>query len=627
MKFKSFILISLVFFANAGIADGGVLVLPPIIVEGQRTSNPEVPKNRQTLPITVKTGVGAKNLDVPMNELGIPLVNSEESEELILNRPPIQWLLSDPKISNYHKKQIQFNFLGTQSTQLHLGIEFGQMKILLESGFLQDYQWYQFRENTQNPFDNKKGKVSKLKNELSKNYVKLNLKKLDFQFQVDSDFQEKKLLPFSSTIEGRLKQSQQTIGSSYEYSLGQALVYARTSQTTLLSDSNKINSNLSEGNQFGASFKLIANNRTDFLEPGIFVENLRIKSMSKSQSNNDISKFNSFTRDYQRNSININGNKIYSFGGFNSHLNFKTEWANDIIFGQKSIENQFGWDIGLEVLSSKNFFQDFYKPSKKQKSENENTINDDTIIEPSNSEQVNKKFQANDYGWVFRGRPYNRLIKPSQRFGDGIFLEASPDLENESGIRGSMGPWLEIGELHFEITPFFENTKNAPVVIPNSPTSSKTISIGSIMSRGFEIQTVSNYRQSTVKINYSFQETLNNSEISWQRGHAIPGRPKHTFTSEYNNEYNSHWSFGGSYEFKSEEPLDLAELWQKAPHHKLNTFIGYKNKNWATRLIGKNLLAAKNEVPMSVYSGNASADLLEPTIEQTEVNLLCEILL
>ena len=102
-------------------------------------------------------------------------------------------------------------------------------------------------------------------------YYGLNLKKLDFQFQVDSDFQEKKLLPFSSTIEGRLKQSQQTIGSSYEYSLGQALVYARTSQTTLLSDSNKINSNLSEGNQFGASFKLIANNRTDFLEPGIFV--------------------------------------------------------------------------------------------------------------------------------------------------------------------------------------------------------------------------------------------------------------------------------------------------------------------------------------------------------------------
>jgi hypothetical protein len=202
----------------------------------------------------------------------------------------------------------------------------------------------------------------------------------------------------------------------------------------------------------------------------------------------------------------------------------------------------------------------------------------------------------------------------------------SENLQSETGIRASIGPWLKTDSSDLEISVFFEHDVNAPVMVAVSPSSARTLDIGGVSAQGVEMRESSKLGPWKIQFIYSFQNAINDSEINWQRGNSVPGRPQHVLKTSFDYGHRG-WKTGLNYGYRSADALDLAGLWFKPPHHDFDVYFGYGAKTWEARVVGSKLLANINGLPLAQFAGQAAPDLLEPTIEQTEIRIQCEILM
>lgn len=266
------------------------------------------------------------------------------------------------------------------------------------------------------------------------------------------------------------------------------------------------------------------------------------------------------------------------------------------------------------------------QPTRKQSSHQiTEPLSLDTGIEVTTLSQSESVWNL---GLKAQWRRYSLLPTPVQKFGDGMVLVGNDQLPLEEGTRVAAGMWFESQDFQVELLPFYEQTKNEPVILAVSPHAAKTMGLGSVYARGVVLQLRQELERWSIKFSYNYQEAINNSSIGWQRGHAIPGRPTHYIESSLAfGKPNQGVNFGMNYGYKSAEALDLTGLWRRAPYHNLKSFIGYGTRAWAVQLIGSQLLSSLNDTPLSLEQGMAGYDLMDPKIETQEYQLLCEFFL
>ncbi len=560
-------------------------ILPLVVVEGQRltTTKSENVESVEGSLISVTSGLGAKEIDPPKNELGVSLLTMENEEDISLQRRMESWLLLTPaRQSEVWRQQAQLGLASNPSLKARLLSEQLQQKRNIEFGYIQDHRLVKQRENSGNPYDSTQGNVIEYRNRLDQSYVKINGQWNQLETLLDADSQSKDIY-LGSELTGVSKINQQELNLRWIEGNYQALSFAHWRQSEFKSSANALSSSKTKGLRFGGSIVFANASAVDRLEAGVSHETLHRNLADDLKS------------EFQRQKLSLVGAKSVESSSLETRWHFKADSAQDEVKGvdgslgsspQKTFNEPLAWDFGLEIST------------------------------PSN----------NDIGLVGRLRRFALLPTPTQRFGDGVLLQGSAKLEQEVGIRASAGPWWSNDLGRVEFMPFFEQTENEPIAVAISPWAARTLAIGSVVSRGIELKVLSELRSFKITFVYSYQEALNNSSVQWQKGLAIPGRPAHSLQSELQYQ-KRRWKSGISYGYQSADAMDLSGLWFKSPHHDLNTYLGYGTKSWEMRLVGAKLMANSNELPTTLYSGKAGVDLLEPMLEQTEIKLLCEIML
>lgn len=229
------------------------------------------------------------------------------------------------------------------------------------------------------------------------------------------------------------------------------------------------------------------------------------------------------------------------------------------------------------------------------------------------------------FGITIKGLRYAILPTPIQTFGDGALLEAAPQLKPNSGIRFSAGPWYQSKVANFSLFLFSEESKNDFLMIATSPFSARTVSLAGVWNRGIDAKGAISYGSLSWKGNYVFQIPLNASNINWQRGKRVPGRPTHHFDTDIQFFLKS-YQLGCHYLFQSGEGVDLGENWKKGDEHRLGPYVGYQRENWGIRLFAKNLITEGGNENLE-FQGKAGPNLLEPDIVRREWGVSMEVLL
>ena len=204
------------------------------------------------------------------------------------------------------------------------------------------------------------------------------------------------------------------------------------------------------------------------------------------------------------------------------------------------------------------------------------------------------------------------------------------NLPPETGVRLSIGPWYyresTTSKTELELLFFSEESKNTPIQVGVSPYYAKTLPLGGVWNRGLSFNAKAKRGQFKFTQSTTLQNALNQSEVSWQRGRQTPGRPDWVIETQVEYQRGS-YSAGITYHFESSSPMDLSGLWSKPSQHQLGAQVGYEKKNWAIKLLAKNILFHPNFPNNPEFQGTAQPNLIEPPLEGTEVRLLCEILL
>lgn len=571
---------------HAAISEAGesVIVLPPVVVEGQKPAT-EPSKESEASPIpviAVTAGLGAKEIDAPVNQLGVSMATMENDEELSQTRRNESWLLDPHWQNELWKQQAQLGLAINPTLKARLLSQRAKQKSAIEFGYNQDHRLVQYRESSGNPGRSSKTNLKEYQNRVNQGYVQFTHEWNDFESLLEMDSQNKDVYS-GSDYTGVSQIQQQGMNLKWNHKSYQALSFVQWRESIFDSTWGTLGSSRTQGVKVGGTFMIKGLSDGDGIEVGVSQESLHRNLGDESKA------------EFQRQKLSLMAAQKIETSHVESRVHFKVDGARDFMKGvddtfvgsQPYIFNEpLAWDVGVEVSS----------PSEES------------------------------MGLVARARRFALIPTPSQRFGDGALLQGSTKLEQEIGFRASAGPWWSNSLGRFELTPFFEHTENEPMVVAVSPVAAKTSGIGSVVARGAEFKAVSEVRPFKIQFVYSYQEALNNTSIQWQRGLAVPGRPKHSVQSELHYQ-KQHWKSGVGYGYQSADVLDLSGLWFKSPHHDLNGFVGYGTKAWELRLTGAKLMANVNDLPTTMYSGKAGVDLLEPTIEQTEIKLLCEFIL
>ena len=245
-------------------------------------------------------------------------------------------------------------------------------------------------------------------------------------------------------------------------------------------------------------------------------------------------------------------------------------------------------------------------------------------------------------GISMTGRRYALLPTPSQRFGDGALLGSSSDLPSETGIRMAAGPWWQRrwqsrgtpGDAAISLQGFSEEARNAPILVAVSPTQARTLPLGGVWTRGVELGGHMRYGQVSYFPRYVYQDAVNDSNVSWQRGQAIPGRPRFFFESAFDYGPSADEGrprrgthLGLVHRYRSSDAVDLGGLWTKPAAHDLGAYAGYGEGEWELRLVANNLIENRKLPGNPSFQGTAAPNLLEPTYLEREIRLQCEIIL
>lgn len=621
-------------------------------------------------PISSTVGSGAKTMDATFNELGVPYFNMNQEEDLALERQlHSQWLISPTSISTQSLEALPFfstpsldasssfsthrqihwesaeNFSvlrgriqvpipvtlqtaipleaqaiesktmtstsssssSSTSTSPTKSVTSGYSKTMtngyeVEAGTRRDQRWLEYRNPGANAFDLQKDSVvEKLRNFHDQSFFKITRIHPDRNWMVDGDSVRKEV-HLGSKVTGLT--SIQQLGLSGRKNISsdidahyEMVVYLKARRGEFESLDIKNDSNFSQNRQLGAILKWKFLPLESFIEAGLSHEHLQRDYQDHSRIQ------------MQRYQLELLGTHQRQFSYFAVKGHLRSQGARD-----KIQQNFQQWDSALEQSSSQ-----FYHDQRAEPFTLDTGIEVTTLAQPESLWNLGLKTQ-----W----RRYRLLPTPTQKWGDGMSLVGNDQLPSEEGTRVAAGVWFEQSQFHAELLPFYEQTQNEPVILAVSPQTAKTLGLGSVYARGVELHLRQELARWSIDFIYSYQEAVNNSRISWQRGHALPSRPNHSLqTSLSFGKPTQGFHFGMNYGYKSQEALDLSGLWKRAPHHDLKGFLGYGTRAWTVQLIGSQLLSSLNDSPLSLQQGMAGYDLMDPKIENKEYQLLCEFFL
>jgi len=559
------------FGAAAAEAPEVVETLPTVTIEGRLPKKPP-PKNPM---VQVSAGAGRKELDPPRNELGVELKTMERFEELSLERRLEKWWLEPGKNPADWQSQAHADFSLDQKVRLRSEGPASGYRTRVEGGYWRDHRDLILLVNDVNPYDASFARKQAVSNASDGSFFVLGVDGDDWQALGDFDSRGEDVHA-GALLTGRKAAFQQSLSGRWQRGRFQLLPFVQTRQGKFDSAVSRWLTNETRGARAGVQSDFASRSGRYRVESTVSVETMARSFADQSRAS------------FQRVAPAVTATKEFSSDAFDAALNLGGEAAFEQIEDVKGRNTADAaiWNFAGELSSSKRNFM----------------------------------------GVAGRFRRFAIMPTPSQRFGDGALLLGSGDLAPETGLRLSAGPWLKSDQLEIELSVFYERSANAPVIAAVSPSSARTFAIGGVWARGVELRGLLRQGRWAIEASYGYLEALNDSEIEWQRGKPIPGRPRHAIKT--NIDYGgSGWKSGAGYGYRSEDALDLAGLWFSPPKHALDVYIGYGAKTWEARLAGGKLLAGLNSLPASQFSGRASPDLLQPTIEQTEVRLQCEFLM
>ncbi len=573
MKKLRFIFYCLFFFLSPakGISEG--IVLEPVIVEAK--------KDRRIHFIQVPSGVGAKVIDASQNELGIELSTLERHVGARSVLRDEEFWLDSQRLSRPWYGQVGLDISGDQKLKGRLFGRIADFFIRLDARLHSDHRKFQYIENHHTPY-------------------------------FPEDDEKKSFSNRSDTYVGGLRVDYKDLTSVIERELHSENVFAGSTPAGFRKHARWENS---------VRFFL---DRFEFL-PFFFFENKNFQSFLKKPGNSQskdlrfglVSRYHSpwyspwhsmIQFEMSRDSLTrkLEKSKAKSFSRYEGKLTLDHRWDTnrwfetsswltygliyDLTYDQSgmtdfAIRRYQSFDLGGEISSTKRY----------------------------------------PFGIVVKGLRYAILPTPIQTFGDGALLQAARALKPHSGIRFSAGPWYQSGGASIEFLLFSEDSENDFLMIATSPLSARTVGVGGVWNRGVDAKGAVSYGPLSWKGNYVFQIPLNASNINWQRGKRIPGRPTHHFDTNIQFFLKS-YQLGCHYLFQSGEGVDLGENWKKGDRHRLNPYLGYQKENWGVRLFAKNLIAEGSNENLE-FQGRAGPNLLEPDIVRREWGISMEVLL
>lgn len=541
------------------------LILDPIIVEAKRS--------RAVGPVHVSTGIGAKSIDFPQNEIGIELQTLERQLDSRSSlRDETFWF--DPLPRSW-QGQVALDLFQDQKIKGRFFGKISDLSIRIDGRWHRDHRKFEYLDNRHTPYSPEDDEMKALfrKRDVYAGSLKADYKGLTSL--IERDFHSENVFSGAFSAGFRKKARWEVSGRS-SFGAFEFLPFA-----------------FFEHRHFQSFVERPGDSRTKDVNIG-FMSRYRTPWSSIIQC------------EFFRNSLSRDPSSFFRYGG---KLTFDHHWNTN-----QWIETYLQASVGEVRDSASDFLKKITASAGVTKGSNLFDIGG----EISSSRQY-------PFGGVLKVRRYEIVPTPVQLFGDGALLEPAPHLKAHRGIRWSVGPWYRTHFLDVELLFFSEESRNDFLMVATSPSTARTFGVGGVWNRGIDLRSLFKHRFLTWTGNYLFQIPLNASHINWQRGKRIPGRPRHALDSTVEVFLRS-YHLGCHYRFQAGEFLDLGENWATAAEHRLAPYVGYKAKNWGARLYAKNLIAIGGSQGLE-FQGRAGPNILEPEWVKREWGLNMEVLL
>jgi hypothetical protein len=530
--------------------------------------------------IQVQTGLGMKEIDSPVNDFGVELRNMEKLNDISAGRQAeLQadpwWLYPRADVPQW---QTQFRLdlgLDQKLRAREVGHLLGQ-EAQIEGGFHYDHRRIIYMSNNRNPTDSSGNHLDSYPSRRDGGYLKLLLNSspapLTWSGLSDLDFRTEDVYAGPRQI-GDKTLVQTSLNGKVQVQDWTFVPFGQFRKGSFRSNISPLYATRDSGWKLGLQTEKELWNRINL-----------IASISRESfvRDRDYGASAAFHRDFAKLNLKYSNQKL-KWIELDTHLFF--EMANDEV---DAVPSEFAalWDGGIDLSSPRTY----------------------TV------------------GWELKGRRFALMPTTSQRFGDGALLQGSPDLPLETGYRGSTGPWWHAGPYTLSAAIFAEESVNSPIMVANSATSVHTIPVGGVWTQGFEVHGQVEWSHFSIRPSFSYQDAVNSSQINWQTGQAVPGRPKFVTRAEFEYELKD-FRVGARYSYKSADALDLSGLWFQPPQHVFDTWIAYGKRNWEVRLLANNLVPTFALPENLTFQGSAAPNLLEPNFAQRDIRLQCEVLL
>lgn len=542
-----------------------IIVLDPVVVEAKKT--------RRLNHIQVASGVGAKVIDISQNELGVELSTLERHVDVRSSlRDETFWIDSQKPQKQWHG-QVGLDISGDQKLKGRFFKSISDFFIRVDGRLHRDHRKFQYVDNHHTPYFPDDDEKKSFSNRRDATVGSLRVDYKDFSSLIERDLRSENVLA-GAELTGfrkyaRFESTARLFFERFEF-LPFFLFENRNFQSFLEKPRNSQSKDLRVG--------LVSRYHLPW-QSMIQFEMSRHSLIQKEEKNN--------ARSFLR----------YSGKLTIDHRSDISRWFETY--------SQVTYGLAYDQADLPDFLMRRYQSS-------------DLRAEISSTKRY-------PFGIAIKGLRYAILPTPIQTFGDGALLEAAPQLKPNSGIRFSAGPWYQSKAANLSLFLFSEESKNDFLMIATSPLSARTVSLAGVWTRGVEATGAISYGSLSWKGNYVFQIPLNASNINWQRGKRVPGRPTHHFDTDIQFFLKS-YQLGCHYLFQSGEGVDLGENWKKGDEHRLGPYLGYQKENWGIRLFAKNLIAEGGNENLE-FQGKAGPNLLEPDIVRREWGVSMEALL
>ncbi|MBI4925345.1 MAG: TonB-dependent receptor [Bdellovibrio sp.] len=526
----------------------------------------ETPK-KQTKSTDVPSGIGSKNIDSTTNTLGIELKNMENIDELQNFRNLDPWLLTP--LTN-HYTQIYGDFSWDQKLRAKYHKKSTKSLMELESGYFRDRKKINFLDNHQTIYDTSDDFENSYFNNNDHVFGKIHGQSPAFAYLIEGDFKSE-ILHFGSSIPGEKKQFQGGLSSKLKLGSIRLAPYVQIKQL-----------------KYNAFDVISSSNKTNTYQLGMQAETqLFLQAYMKA----------GFSRE--------NFYRFYNDGSWLSFFrnDFKLSGKQDLIFSWIELLPYLDLELTQDISPSLSETTGIWGGGFKISSTTEESI-----------------------GMSLKLRKFSQIPTPTQKFGDGGVLVASSPLPPETGVRAAFGPWWKTDQDQIELYAFLENTQNSPMQIASTPSQIKTMPLGKTQTNGIELEIKTHVWRFDISNKTTLQKAINTSEITWQNGKQIPGRPDLTSNLDIQYKQKS-FKLGLNTFIQSKSSLDLANLWEKPAQILLSPFISYGKQDWEIKLLIKNISLIKNNPLPFGWTGQTAPNLLEVESNNMEVRLLCEIIL